>query len=143
MVPVTGAPVILGGAFQEGISPEPEDPMPIAVFVFNQEKEAPIGLVTKGGTTISSPGQTVSTEMGLKTGVGLMVMLKLMSGPGQLLSKGETVIVPSIGNPVLLGGAFHGGMLPEPEVLKPIAVLELTHEKDAPEGMLEKVGILI
>jgi hypothetical protein len=34
-------------------------------------------------------------------------------------------------------------MLPEPEVLKPIAVLELTHEKDAPEGMLEKVGILI
>jgi hypothetical protein len=72
-----------------------------------------------------------------------MVMLKLMSGPGQLLSKGETVIVPSIGNPVLLGGAFHGGMLPEPEVLKPIAVLELTHEKDAPEGMLEKVGILI
>ena len=44
---------------------------------------------------------------------------------------------------VLLIGAFHGRMLPEPELQSPIAVLELDHEKVAPVGELVKAGMEI
>jgi hypothetical protein len=77
----------------------------------------------------------------VKTGTGGIVILKVTSEPGQLLRTVDTVIVAIMGSPVVLGGAFHGAILPEPDVSSPIAASELTQENEAPEGVLEKEGI--
>lgn len=50
------------------------------------------------------------------------------------VEEGVTVIVPEIATPVLLAGAFHGGISPDPLAAIPILVLELVHVKVEPVG---------
>jgi hypothetical protein len=71
-----------------------------------------------------------------------MVTEKVMVS-GHSIRVAVTVIIPVILALVLLAGAFHGRMLPEPELPSPIAVLELDQEKTAPAGLLTKDGIEI
>jgi len=71
-----------------------------------------------------------------------MVTEKVMVS-GHSIRVAVTVIIPVILAPVPLAGAFQGGMLPEPELPSPIAVLELDQEKTAPAGLLTKEGMEI
>ena len=50
-----------------------------------------------------------------------MVTEKLTLLPSQPLAVGVTVMVPMIGIPLLLAGAFQGAMFPEPEAANPMA----------------------
>jgi hypothetical protein len=140
--PEIEAPVLLIGAIQEGILPEPEAPSPIAVFELAQENEAPEGELKKAGITILSPGQIEMLFIVFITGVGLIVIVKVKT-PGHSPKLAVTVIVPETGAPVLLAGAVQEGMFPDPEVPSPIAVLELDHVKVEPVGIVEKEGITI
>jgi hypothetical protein len=143
IVPEIGAPVLLIGAIQDGILPEPEAPSPIAVFELDHEKEAPVGKQEKTGITIVAPGQTEIFDSCEIIGVGLIVMVKETGVPGQPSRVGVTVMVPETGAPVLFAGAVHAAILPDPEVPSPIAVLELDQEKEAPAGLLENGGMTI
>ena len=108
----------------------------------DHEKEAPVGVLEKAGMVIVAPGQTGLMVIGATEGVGLMVIVKAMVS-GQSSNVANTVIVAVILAPVLLAGAVHGGMFPVPEAPRPIAVLELDQEKEAPVGVLVKAGIEI
>jgi len=52
-------------------------------------------------------------------------------------------MVPVIFVPVLLAGAVHVLILPEPLAASPILVFELANEKVAPDGTLTKLPILM
>lgn len=85
------------------------------------------------------PGQTVG-EFTLTMGVGLMVMVKVLATPGQVLPGivGVTVIVEVIGVPLALV-AVKAGKLPAPLAPNPIEVFEFVHVNEAPAGVLAKV----
>jgi hypothetical protein len=77
MFPVMGINELFIGAFHWDIFPVPAEPRPIAVFEFDQEKTAPMGLLMKEGIEIRSPGQTEISEINEITGVGLIVIVKM------------------------------------------------------------------
>ena len=72
-----------------------------------------------------------------------MVTVKLIGFPVHPLSIGVTVIVLTILTPVLLAGAVHERILPEPLATSPILIFELIQVKVAPVGMLTKAPILM
>lgn len=69
--------------------------------------------------------------MALTVAVGLTVMVKVLSGPVQVLALGVTVTVPLIGAVVELV-AVKEAILPEPLPANPMFVLPLTHAKPVP-----------
>ena len=72
-----------------------------------------------------------------------MVTVKLIGVPGQPLSEGVTVIVPTMFTPVLFAGADHDEILPVPLATSPMLILEFVQAKVAPVGLLIKLPILI
>ena len=88
--PVISAPVVLVGAFHEGISPVPLAAIPMAVFVLVQSKVAPEGVLEKEPILMASPGHTPTFVIKEMAGVGLMVMLKVTGAPRQEFNSGVT-----------------------------------------------------
>jgi hypothetical protein len=68
--------VVLLVAVKLGIFPDPLAASPIAVFEFVQVKFAPMGLLTKEGTEITFPLQSVIFEIAVAVGLGLIVIVK-------------------------------------------------------------------
>jgi len=79
----------------------------------------------------------------LTSGIGFIVIEKIIGIPVHSFNVDDTVIIPVILAPVLLAGAFQLDILPLPLAAKPIAVLEFVHEKVAPVGELVKLLMLI
>ena len=69
-----------------------------------------------------APGQTEIFEIAVRTGIGLMVTLKVMGVPEQPFKFGATIKEPTILFEVVLLGAIQGEIFPIPEPLTPIAV---------------------
>ena len=141
ILPVTLAPEVLGGALHGGILPEPLASIPIAILEFDQIKFAPDGVLEKFPMLIKVPGQTVIFEMLFATGVGCMVIVKVMGSPWQPLRVGVAVIVDTIGVLVELT-AIHDGILLEPLATSPMLVFELVQVKVALAGVLSKGGTI-
>ena len=72
-----------------------------------------------------------------------MVTVKLMGNPRHPLRDGVTVIVPMMSTLVVFEAAFHGAILPVPEIGIPMIALELVQLNVAPVGELIKLPILI
>ena len=91
----------------------------------------------------TEPEQTVCVEgVAATVGNGLMVILKLMGGPGQPLAVPVTVIVATIGVlPVLI--AAKAGNTPVPEAGSPIAGFELVQLNVVPATTLVKEMALV
>jgi len=66
-----------------------------------------------------------------------------MGIPVHPLSVGVTVTVLTIFESVMLAGAVHKGIFPDPLVARPIVVFELVHANEAPVGLLAKLPILM
>lgn len=80
----------------------------------------------------------MAVEEVLTKGKGLTVIVKVLSGPVQLFKDALTVIILVIGLEVELIAVKERGFVC-PFVLRPIAVFELVHEKDAPGRLLVNV----
>jgi len=144
MVPVMFEVVPLAGAFHAGMFPVPLVSIPMEVLLLVHEYVNPGMLLEKAGMLIASPGQTLILDIALTDGVGYIVTVKLMGVPGQLYGdNGVTVMVPVIFAPVVFVGAFHAGMLPEPEAPSPITVLLFAQVYVVPGILDVNAGMLI
>ena len=124
-----------------GIGPTPEAPKPILVLVLVQEYVAPVGVLVKGIVKNSFSHNAVS-EMGVTTGLGLMVILKVSFTPGQIPSVGVTMICPVMGLFVVLA-AVNPVISPIPEAGTPMFTLLFVHAIDAVVGVGVKAVMLI
>jgi hypothetical protein len=126
-----GTPVVLTPAVKLPMFPElPEDKL-IAVLLFVQLNVTPPSATFEPKIVAGTvpPEQTTILPRGSTTGVGLIVIvnvLLLLPELVQPLAVADTVIVPTISEPVLLTGAVPVIVLPETGPAgKPIEVLEL------------------
>ena len=136
-------PETLAGAVHEAIFPLPLATSPIAVLEFVHAKVEPIGLLTKLLMLIVELGHTAMFVIGVTTGLGKIVTVKVIGVPEQPFRVGVTEIIPTILAPVPLAGAVQEEILPVPLAESPIAVFEFVHAKVAPVGVLVKLLILM
>jgi hypothetical protein len=125
IVAVTGALVVFIPV-KEAISPVPFAASPIVVFEFVQVYVAPAGTLVKFVAGTDAPLQYELFAGTVTVGVGLIVMVYVDGGPGQLAGAalvGVTVIVAVIGA-VVVFVPVKELMSPVPLAGIPIAVLE-------------------
>ena len=117
--------------------PDPANPMPVLELV--HETVALLGVTTTDVVGIVTFSQSTISVIGVMTGVGLMVMLKLTGEPTHELRVGVIETFPLIGvEPLFV--AVNGAIDPVPLAPNPIAVLVLVQSKAAPVGLLTKAG---
>ena len=102
--PVIFEPVVLSGAVQVLMFPNPLDNKPIFVLEFVQVNVAPFGVLTKFPIFIISPGQTVILLFWVIIGKGFTVIfLVIIESPHSLVTFNEIVLVPIVVNEVFPG----------------------------------------
>lgn len=125
-------------AVKPGIFPVPLAPKPIEVLLLVQVKEPPFGVLTKLVVATAPPLHTVIFDGTVTVGVGFTMIVYVDGVPLQPLAEGVTVIVATMGAlPVLV--AVNDGTFPVPLVPSPIAVFELAHANDTPDGVPVKL----
>ena len=129
MVPEMGALVVLV-ALNDGTSPVPAAPIPMAVLLLVQlyTMLPPVVGEVKLTAVVGAPSHTRWLAMGLTTATGFTVRLKLAGVPVHeippLVNVGVTVMVATMGAFVLFVG-LNDEILPVPEAVRPMAVLLL------------------
>lgn len=124
-------------AVKEGIVPIPLAGSPIAVLLFSQLNCVPgVGPVKLIGFVIV-PEQTTNDGIGVTSGVGFTVIVKLLDVPMVTPSVGVTVMVATITLLVKLE-AVNALMLPVPLAARPIEGVVLVQLKVVPGTVLEK-----
>ena len=137
IVAVTGALVVLT-AVKAAILSAPEEANPIAVLELVHVKLAPgVWLVNDIAGTVD-PLHTVTFEGTTAAGVGLTVMVKVVSFPMQLFAEGVKVMVAVTGAvPVFI--AVKDAIVPVPEAPRPMDVFELLQEITVLNGTPNKL----
>jgi len=82
------------------------------------------------------PAHTAILDNGLITGVGLMLIVKVMGALVHPFFVAVTVTVEEITRPVLFTGAAYELILPDPLAARPTAILELVQLKVSPPPVL-------
>jgi hypothetical protein len=135
IVPVIGAAPLFVPV-KEAIFPDPLAPSPIAVFEFVQDVVAPTGVEVKLTTGVAPPHCEILVTA-VKTGLGNIVIVKVMGVPAQPAAVGVTVIVATkFVEPVFV--AVKAGKFPVPLAAKPIAVFEFVQAYVVPTIFEEK-----
>jgi hypothetical protein len=104
IVPVRATPVVFAGAVKSAMFPEPEAAKPISVLLFVHVTAAPV-FTEKLPTLTRSPGHKLRSDFWVITLSGLIVMLNEIDELIQPSFVAVTLMVPVIGEPVLLFGA--------------------------------------
>lgn len=122
-------------AINDGTSPVPLAPNPIAILLLVHVKVPPAGTLANAEAGTVAPLQTEKFAGTTTVGVGLTVMVYEEGVPGQPSTVEITVMVAVIGvDPGFV--AVNEGTLPVPFAGNPIAVLLTVHEYVPPAGML-------
>ena len=135
MVATTGFEVVFNPV-NEAISPLPEAAKPIEGVLLVHEKVVPAVALVKAIVLVVVLAHSTWSAIVLTDGIGLIVMVKVLSGPMQPLAVGVTVMVATTGfevefNPV------NEAISPLPEAAKPIEGVLLVQEKVVPGVALE------
>jgi hypothetical protein len=135
-IPETGAPVLFV-AEKDGIVPSPFAAEPIDGLLFTHPTVAVAGFTEKLTGVVGKPLQSVSPVTGLSTGVGSIVMSKLIAGPVHPLSVGVAVKFPVTGVlPAFVPAK--AAMFPLAPAPTPMVASELVQLTVAPAGVLLK-----
>src|SRR5882757_4834270 len=134
IVPTMSAPVLLVGAVYI-MSPVPLAVIPMAALVLVQLSTAPATLLVKG-ILIDVAGQTATFATAVTTGWGLTVMVNVVAAPVHVAFVPVTLMVATIGTPVMLVAAVKPAMLPVPLATRLISVLLLVQLNVSPPRVL-------
>lgn len=106
ILPTNGEPVLFSGARNEPMLPDPLAPRPIEILELVQAKDSPPPvLAAKFTGPMVCPGHTAMLVTELKTGWGLIVTTKVLTGLTQPFLVAVTEIVPTNAAPVKFAGA--------------------------------------
>jgi hypothetical protein len=106
----------------DGMFPVPDAPKPIDVLLLVQVYTVPATGPLMVTAAVAEPAHTAWLAIAFTDGVGFTVMVKVTAVPLQPAADGVTVMVAVIGAAVPLV-AVKAGILPVPDVARPIAVL--------------------
>ena len=121
--------------------PVPVVAMPISALLLLQLIVALPTLLVNGILT-ASPGQNSLFVTAVTTGSGFTVIVNTIAGPAQVFFVPVTLIVPTIGVPVVFTAAVNAAMLPAPLATRLIKGFVLVQLKvTPPETILEENGI--
>ena len=121
------------------IGPLPVAPKPMAVLLFNQLKDAPVGVLFRPILMVA-PAQACTLLIGLTAGAGVTVSTKFCGTPEHTPTVGITVILAVVTAPAAVAAVPI--KLPVPLAAKPIAVLLLVQLTVALAGEGENVKLM-
>jgi len=127
-------------AVKGAIFPVPLPGKPIEGLEFVHANVPPGGVLVKFRAGTTAAGHTVISAGTETVGIEYTVMVYVEGVPTQVFTVGTTDIDPEMFEELVFV-AVNGCMLPVPPDARPIAVLELVHEKVPPDGILTKLEV--